>query len=112
MHSYLSDDADLIRSELPPGTRPPPDSDQLFILYALLMRAKGEEVTAEDVHDAWAAWILGREGTHKSLLPFESLDPEIQREDYPYVEAIHRAVRRRARPYGEAKRRLGRSHGG
>ncbi len=98
MNSYLTEDAVLIRSELPEGVEPPAHSDGLFILYAVLMRAKGESVTLSDVHDAWAAWILGTEGHHKSLVPFESLDPETQREDSPYVEAIRRAARRRANP--------------
>jgi hypothetical protein len=95
--SYLAEDAALIRSELPEGVQPPENSDALFMLYAVLMRVKGEKVTPSDVHDAWAAWISGTEGQHKSLVPFESLDPETQQEDYPYVEAIHRAARRRAR---------------
>jgi hypothetical protein len=98
--SYLSEDADLIRSELPEGVQPPEGSDGLFILYAVLMRAKGENVTPSDVHDAWAAWISGAEGQHKSLVPFESLDPKTQQEDHPYVEAIHRAARRRAKMTG------------
>lgn len=93
--SYLSEDADLIRSELPEDVKPPENSDELFILYAVLMRVKGENVTPSDVHDAWAAWISSTESEHKSLVPFESLDPKTQQEDYPYVEAIRRAARRR-----------------
>jgi hypothetical protein len=76
--------------------KPPQKSEGLFILYAVLMRAKGESVTAADVHDAWAAWIMSTQAEHKSLVPFESLDPDVQQEDLPYVEAIHRAARRRA----------------
>jgi hypothetical protein len=97
MTSYLAEDARLIRSELPDGVKPPGDSDGLFVLYAVLMRAKGERVTLSDVHDAWAAWTLATQGDHKSLVPFESLDPETQDEDSPYVEAIRRAARRAAR---------------
>lgn len=97
MSSYLSEDAGLIRAELPQGAQPPPNSDALFILYAVLMRAKGENVTAADVHDAWAAWILSTQRQHGSLVPFEALDPETQREDYPYVQAIRSAARRRKR---------------
>jgi hypothetical protein len=96
MTSYLAEDADLIRAELLPGAKPPAQSEGLFILYAVLMRAKGEAVTAADVHDAWAAWILSTGGEHKSLVPFESLDPDVKSEDLPYVVAIHRAARRRA----------------
>ena len=95
MTSYLADDAAKIRAELPSDARPPDNSEGLFLLYAVLMRAKGEAVTAADVHDAWAAWVATTQGTHKSLVPFESLDPEVQDEDLPYVEAIRRAARRR-----------------
>lgn len=63
-------------------------------LYALLALAKGEEVTAEDVHDAWAIWTLGcRVTSHPSLVPFEELDPEIRALDEPYVEAIRKVAR-------------------
>lgn len=102
MTSYLAEDADLIRAELPAGTKPPAQSEGLFILYAVLMRAKGEAVTPADVHDAWTAWILSTRGEHKSLVPFESLDPDVQEEDLPYVEAIHRAARHRAVGSGAA----------
>lgn len=95
--SYLTEDAALIRAELPEQANPPANSEGLFVIYAALMRAKGEAVTAADVHDAWAAWIISTQGTHKSLVPYESLDPEVQREDLPYVEAIRRAARRRTR---------------
>jgi hypothetical protein len=104
--SYLSEDADLIRSELPEDVQPPADSDGLFTLYAVLMRAKGENVTPSDVHDAWAAWISCTGDQHKSLVPFESLNPETQQEDYPYVDAIHRAARRRAKMTREGHRVL------
>ena len=42
--SYLRADAVLIRELLPPAARPPADADDLFVLYAVLMRAKGEQV--------------------------------------------------------------------
>lgn len=96
MTSYLTEDADLIRAELPEEAQPPEDAEGLFVIYAALMRAKGEAVTAADVHDAWAAWIINTQGAHESLVPFDSLGPDVQQEDLPYVEAIHRAARRRA----------------
>ena len=96
MTSYLNEDAGLIRAELPEDAKPPANSEGLFVIYAVLMRAKGEAVTAADVHDAWAAWAISTQGTHKSLVPYESLDPAVQQEDLPYVEAIRRAARRRA----------------
>ncbi|HET9897402.1 MAG TPA: SAM-dependent methyltransferase [Streptosporangiaceae bacterium] len=96
MTSYLAADAALIRAELPPRLWPAADCDALFLVYAVLMRAKGEAVTAADVHDAWAAWTVSTRGEHRCLVPFESLDPDVQDRDTPYVEAIHRAARRRA----------------
>jgi len=95
MTSYLSQDADLIRAELSSDARPPAHSEALFLLFAVLMRVKGDTVTSADVHDAWAAWIESTQGAHKSLVPFDSLDPAVQAEDLPYVTAIRQAARRR-----------------
>ena len=94
MSSYLEEAAGRIRAELPGDAKPPPNSDGLFVLYAVLMRAKGEGVTLADVHDAWSAWVLATQREHKSLVPFEDLDPATQEEDRPYAEAIRRAARR------------------
>jgi hypothetical protein len=94
--SYLRDDAGLIRSHLSPLAQPPEDADALFLIYAVLMRAKGEQVTEVDVHDAWAAWMESRNPEHPALLPFESLAAATQRHDVPYVEAIRAAARDRA----------------
>jgi hypothetical protein len=96
--SYLDEDAKLIRSLLSDDATPPPDSDALFRLYAVLMRAKGEQVTAADVHDAWAAWMLTSRDDHAAILPFDDLDERTRAEDEPYVDAIRRAARRRAGP--------------
>lgn len=74
---------------------PPENSDYLFVLYAVLMRAKGHEVRLSDVHDAWTAWKLLTSSGHESLLPFEQLDPEVQAEDQPYVDAIISAAKHR-----------------
>jgi len=94
--SYLDQDAELIRSQLPAGATPPADAEPLFRLYAVLLRAKGGQVTSADVHDAWSAWMLTMGDDHPAIRPFDSLDERTQREDEPYVEAIRRAVRVRA----------------
>lgn len=91
--SYLSEDAGLIRRMLPAEARPPADVDDLFLIYAVLLRAKGDQVTAADVHNAWAAWMQARDPGHPALVPFEALTPAAQREDLPYVHAIHAAFR-------------------
>lgn len=92
--TYLDSLADLIRSCLPPEAQPPADSDDLFRFYAVLLSAKGEQVTDEDVHNAWAAWMQSVDNTHAALVPFCDLDAETRTFDAPYAEAIRAAARR------------------
>lgn len=92
--SYLDETARAIRDEVPDELIPDEDDvDQLFRLYALLARAKGEAATNADVHDAWAAWTLGRGDDHESVKPYEDLDSEIKHEDDPFVRAIRKVAR-------------------
>jgi hypothetical protein len=93
---YLAEDATLIRSLLPLDAKPPKDNEALFLGYAVLMRAKGLECTAADVHDSWAAWMLERDPRHRALVPFDELTPDVQNADLPYLYAIHAAARARA----------------
>lgn len=90
--SYLDADAELIRSCLPEETRVPEGSEDLFVLYAVLMRVKGEATEAADVHDAWSAWISRSEPHHESIRPFDQLSPTVQAEDAPFLIAIRRAA--------------------
>nr|WP_153427014.1 hypothetical protein [Streptomyces alkaliphilus] len=83
----------MIRSHLPPDAEPPAGSDDLFRLYAVLLKAKGEQVTDEDVHDAWSAWMQSIDDTHKALVPFRELDPDTRAFDTPYADAIRAAAR-------------------
>lgn len=53
--SYLDVDAELIRSCLSPDTCLNEGSEDLFLLYAVLVRVKGRATEAADVHDAWSA---------------------------------------------------------
>jgi hypothetical protein len=91
--SYLDDLAKRIRDHAPAVVRPTRDLVPLFRLYAVLALAKGEAVTAADVHNAWAAWSLNNDDDHSALRPFEELDPATQTVDDHYVEAIRSAVR-------------------
>lgn len=95
--TYLDDMATRIRSEVPPEYLPDEDTSALFRLYALLALAKGTDVTTEDVHNAWAAWMQERDPQHRSLKPFGALDAATQEQDQPYAQAIRRAVDRGAR---------------
>src|ERR1700761_5582929 len=67
--SYLTEAAQLIWENLPTDAQPPTDADDLFLLYAVLLRSKGEQVTAADVHDAWAAWMELRNPGHAAIVP-------------------------------------------
>jgi hypothetical protein len=79
---------------VPPSDLPDENSRLLFRIYAVLALAKGEAVTAEDVHNAWVAWASSINADHESLVPFNELDHETASFDKPYVEAIHEASRR------------------
>lgn len=78
-----------VRGEDKPGTD---DDLQLFRLYAVLARAKGDAVTAEDVHDAWCAWMYDRDPNHEALIPFGELTSEQRALDDPLVAAIRAAA--------------------
>lgn len=91
--TYLDPLANLIRSCLPPDAEPPADCDDLFRLYAVLLKAKGEHVTDEDVHDAWSAWMQTVDSTHEALVPFQDLDSQTRAFDAPYVQAIRAAAK-------------------
>lgn len=66
------------------------DEDKpLWLNYAVLCLVVGENVTNEDVHDAWAAYeIVHGNAKHKSLIPFNELTEEVQALDEPYRDAI------------------------
>jgi hypothetical protein len=90
--NYIDRVAETIRRRVSPDKLPEENTAALFRLYAVLALAKGEDVTLEDVHNAWSAWMIGRDPNHESIRPFKELRPEVQREDEPYVKAIHAAV--------------------
>jgi hypothetical protein len=98
--SYVDDVAEAIRARVATGNLPDADTAPLFRLYAVLALARGEAVTLEDVHDAWAAWMSGRDPEHPSLRPFDELSDEVQRADVPYRDAIRAVARERERERG------------
>jgi hypothetical protein len=93
--NYIDELAQAIRAEVDPAILPKSDTDRLFRIYAVLTLAKGAEVTAKDVHDAWAAWECDRKPESPSIVPFDQLTIDVQRLDEPFVEAIHRVARER-----------------
>lgn len=94
MLTYLEEDAVLICRCLPKNiARPDDEQFSLFLIYAVLMRAKGTAATLSDVHDAWAAWRVDSAPLHKDLVPFDELDAATQALDQPYLDAIHAAAR-------------------
>jgi len=93
--TYLDDIASELRRAVPASVMPDEDTERLFRTYAVLVQAKGKDTTASDVHDAWSAWMAEIDPRHRSLKPFDELDPETQEGDLPFLEAIHRVARRR-----------------
>lgn len=90
---YLDELAEAIRRAVPPDALPEGNTFPLFRVYAVLLLAKGEQVTRADVHNAWVAWMAGEGGYHESLVPFSDLNPATQAEDSPYVVAIRTVAR-------------------
>lgn len=91
--NYLDDLADRIRAAVSPGDLPHDDTRDLFRMYALLLLAKGAAVDEADVHNAWVAWMAGRDASHDALLPYEQLATDVAEQDRPYVEAIRLVAR-------------------
>ncbi|MER7582502.1 hypothetical protein [Kitasatospora sp. NPDC097691] len=96
--SHLDPIADLIRDCLPSEARPPAGSDDLFRIYAVLLQAKGDAVTDEDVHNAWTAWTQATDDSHRALVPFDELDAPTRALDTPYTLAIRTAARKLHHP--------------
>lgn len=92
MLNYIERDAARIRNCLPGGTALPEGADELFRIYAVLLRTKGAETSISDVHDAWSAWMSGKEPEHDSIRPFNKLDEVTQAEDQPFLVAIKKAA--------------------
>lgn len=70
------------------------DERRLLDLYTLLVMVKGEDVTLEDIHDAWAVWRSRTQADHDSIVPFSGLSAEVQSYDEPYAEAVRAAAPR------------------
>lgn len=72
----------------------------LLHMYALLVLVKHDNITASDVHDAWAMNMNYRKQTeycygheHKSIKPFDELDDECQHKDDKFVNALNKIAK-------------------
>lgn len=92
--NYIQIIARKIKSEVPEDLLPKTkNDDSLFASYAVILLAKGQQVTEEDVHNAWAAWMSEVNPNHESIKPFHELSSSVQKEDKPFVDAIKRAAK-------------------
>jgi hypothetical protein len=88
LSSYIDKIASDIRRAADPDAAKANEDLPLYRLYAVLLLAKGKGVTAEDVHNAWAAWASEHAPTHLNLLPFKELSLETRHKDLRYLNAI------------------------
>jgi hypothetical protein len=87
--SYLQAIAEEIRANATgEAANPDAEPDPVYLIYAVLARALGPNVTASHVHDAWVAAceIEGREGPLH--IKFEDLDADTRALDEPFAQAI------------------------
>ncbi|MGY2898204.1 hypothetical protein ACVKXF_000827 [Curtobacterium sp. PvP017] len=90
--NYLDRLGVQIRKQVPESDLPDEETSDLFRLYAVLLLAKGQNVSAEDVHNAWVAWMTARDPNHESLRPFGELSNDVAADDEPYLTAIRRVA--------------------
>jgi hypothetical protein len=92
--NYLEEIAAAIKREIPGEDLPDADTEALFLAYATLALSKGTEVTNEDVHDAWVAWMTEIDPGHDSLVPYDELPSKVKEEDSAYTRAIKKVASR------------------
>ncbi len=90
--NYLDLLAAEIQRTADPDATPPDEDLPLYRLYAVLALAKGQEVTAEDVHNAWAAWASDHQPDSRHIVPFKELSVSVQRKDEQFVDAIRQVA--------------------
>lgn len=86
--NYIRDIAKQIQGKVDQTRLPSKGVDELFDTYAVLALAKGQDVTNEDVHNAWSAWAVKFDPHSESLVPFADLPPHVQADDVRFTEAI------------------------
>lgn len=93
-NSYLDKIAAELRRTADPDAALADEDLLLYRIYAVLLLSKGQDVAAEDVHNAWAAWASEHDPESRNLLPFKELSLSVQRKDQLYVDAIHQVAER------------------
>jgi hypothetical protein len=71
---------------------PDENAEELLRSYAVLLRAKGSNITESDIHDAWSAWMAARDRSHESLVTYEDLSPDVRDADSVFVSAVRKAA--------------------
>jgi len=89
---YLNDIATRIRAHIPDDRMPDDNAEELLLLYAVLLRSKGTDVTESNIHDAWSAWMAGLDETHESLVTYEDLTPETREQDGVFAKAVRQVA--------------------
>lgn len=92
--TYLATLAAEIKEAVPSQALPDTDTSNLFLVYAVLLLAKGDKVSGEDVHNAWVSWMLSNGEQHESMAPWTELPQATKVEDSPFVVAIRTIARR------------------
>jgi hypothetical protein len=92
--NYIEEIANAIRSEVATSALPEGDTSDLFLMYAVLLLARGQDVSRKDVHNAWVAWMVTRGEEQASMVPFDQLPSATQAEDSPFVAAIRTVAAR------------------
>ncbi len=80
-----------------------PVRDSCWRHFAVLCLVKGDDVTLEDVHDAWAAWSCDTQIHHPHIVPFGELDEASQESNAAYRDAIREVARARSWPARSAR---------
>ena len=94
--NYLDEIAVAIQREADPDAAPPDEFLPLYRIYAVLLLARGEHVSAEDVHNAWVAWASATDPASEHLVPFTDLTPAVQYLDEPFAAAIRAVAARQS----------------
>lgn len=86
--NYLELLAREILQAVPVDALPDDDTSTLFLIYAVVLLARGGDTGRDDVHNAWVAWMTIKGLQHNSMVPFAELPSDTQAEDSPFVIAI------------------------